>query len=102
MVPNIASILSQHFSYLAEGAQVFVYASQDGQYVLKILKTPEQTVAQWQEWKKDLGSQPWAPVPGDAFESSKILYKRSFESYSLANELRNETGLILLHLKKTS
>jgi hypothetical protein len=38
--PHIQTILSQPFLYLTKGKQCFVFASQDGQYVLKLLRMP--------------------------------------------------------------
>lgn len=71
----LQGIFDQKFYYLGSGGQCWVFASEDGQYVLKFFK--------FHRRKKD-----------------KL--QRDFKSYQIAYEtLKQETGLVYLHLDKT-
>ncbi len=74
---GIRGILGQEYRYLAKGAQSYVFVSADGKYVLKFfrhshLRDPEKL-------NKDFTS-----------------YKIAFE------QMKEETGLVFLHLNKTN
>ncbi len=74
---QIKQTLSQPYSFLGKGAQSFAFASEDGKTVIKFFRH--------HHLKKN----------------SKLA--KDFGSYKLAYErLRNETGLLYLHLNKTS
>lgn len=73
---EVKKILSQPFHFLGKGAQSFVFASEDGQTVIKFFRH--------HHLKKN----------------SKLA--KDFGSYKLAYDLlRDETGLLYLHLNKT-
>jgi hypothetical protein len=96
----LPKILNQDFHYLGSGGQCFAFASADGQYVIKFFR---QHTLKHLLWLRKL---PW-PKTFLQNHFKKItrcenkLY-RDFRSYQLAfEELKNETGLIYLHLNKT-
>jgi hypothetical protein len=75
--PEISSILTQKFYYLAKGAQCYVFESECGQFVLKLFRY----------------DQPPA--------KEKIIYL--FDGCKLAyDRLKEETALLYLHLNPTS
>lgn len=83
---RIKEILNQPYSYLSKGVQSFVFASEDGQHVIKFFRHDH------------LSSPPWAF--GRQHKKESRLYK-DFLSYKIAYEsLRQETGLVFLHLNK--
>lgn len=74
---RVKKILSQPYRFLGKGAQSFAFASEDGEYVIKFFR---------QDHLK---------------KNSKLA--KDFASYKLAYEkLRDETGLLYLHLNKTT
>lgn len=100
-VPEIATILDQPFAPLARGCNVRVYASADGNYVLKTWTTPADII----EWFASDGlavtDLPWAPAlapPGaDVPTIIDTIQARAVASYRLAAEhLAAETGLVHL------
>jgi hypothetical protein len=92
---HIKEILNQPYSYLGKGAQCFVFASQDGQYVIKFFRHDHISPRRW------LQMLPFDWARSKAAKKSKKLYK-DFASYKLAYEsFKDETGLIFLHLNKT-
>ncbi len=92
---ELKPILDQSFHFMAKGHQCYAFLSKDGKYVLKLLK--------WREiepsfWVKNLPFS-WAYRIKEEKERKK---KHDFESYRIAyNELKEDTGLIYLHLEKT-
>lgn len=92
----VRKILSQPFSYLGKGAQAFVFSSKDGKYVIKLFRHHHMRPPFWIKC-----------LPFDWAESriEKKMGKLwiDFASYKLAFEdLRNETGMIFLHLNKSN
>ncbi len=94
------SILDQKFSYLGKGCQSYVFLSADKKYVLKFFK--------YQRFR----TQPWVDffsfIPFvENYLDQKVVKKRTkregfFASWKLAfEELKEETGLIFVHLNKT-
>ncbi len=93
---EIPSFFDQSFIYLGKGAQSFVFASQDGQYVLKL----------FQHYR--MRPPPWASIPflrhyaQEKIKRREALLDHDFNSYVVAfQHLKEETGLIFLHLNKT-
>ena len=76
-VDDELQILNQPYTFLDKGAQSFVFASQDGNYVIKFFRHHHMK----KQGKLD----------------------KDFNSYKLAfNHLKQETGLLFLHLNKTT
>ncbi len=85
---RIKEILSQPYSYLDKGVQSFVFASEDGQYVIKF-------------FRHDHLDAPFWLTPNQRIKKQAQLCKE-FLSYKLAfQNLREQTGLVLVHLNKT-
>ena len=86
---HIKKILSQPYSYLDNGVQSFVFASSDGQYVIKF-------------FRHDHLDGPFWLTPHQKAKKQAQLHKE-FLSYKLAYEnLCEQTGLVFLHLNKTN
>ena len=98
---HLKSLLNQPYDYLAKGAQSYVFLSRDGRYVLKFFRIYHLQPPIWVTHFK------W-PSFLEEFRQDKILKKsqelhKDFLSYKIAyDELREETGIIFLHLNKTT
>lgn len=97
----VNAILDQKFSYLGKGCQSYVFLSADGRYVIKFFKYQRFRPQEWLDY--------FAFIPAvDEYRLRKIEKKRNkresvFRSWKLAfDELQPETGLIFVHLNKTS
>jgi len=92
--------LSQPYRFLSKGAQAFVFLSEDGRYVIKFFKLHH---LQPTFWIKAL-HWPWRV---STYALEKRLEKKrdlvkTFTSYKIAYEqLREETGMLFLHLNKS-
>ncbi|HEY2811290.1 MAG TPA: hypothetical protein VGJ00_07890 [Rhabdochlamydiaceae bacterium] len=97
---ELKQILSQPFRFLNKGAQAYVFLSEDERYVIKFFKIHSLTHPTWLDWV-------YPPLHLQPFKLRKILEKRqalnkSFASYKIAyEELKEETGIVFLHLNKT-
>ncbi|MBS0616463.1 MAG: hypothetical protein JSR58_07935 [Verrucomicrobia bacterium] len=92
---SVPQIFDQKFHYLGKGAQSFVFASQDGKYVLKFFRHHHMR-APW-----IIRSLPFAWAQAKAQKKESKL-KKDFLSYTIAfREMPEETGIIYLHLNKT-
>ena len=96
----VLKTLDQPYFYLAKGAQSFVFVSEDGESVIKFFRLNHLLPPFWV-------SQLQFPPFLQAFQLRKWLQKREelrkdFQSYVIAyDQLRDETGLLYLHLNKT-
>ena len=87
---HLKEIFHQKFTYLAAGSQSYAFASEDGKYVIKFFRM------------KHL-----IPKITDYLHPDKVEHRRQnllsiFSAHKLAyEELRQETGLIYLHLNKS-
>lgn len=98
---EISKLLDQPFYYMAKGAQAYVFASEDGTAVIKFFRLYHLRPPLWLTMVSlPAVLQPW--------KVGKMLGKRDelekdFASYRIAfEEMREETGLLYLHLNKTS
>ncbi len=94
-------LLAQRYHYLSRGLQSFVFASEDGNYVIKLFNNRYQRLIAW------YGLLSHFPVIGSwaqekhAYFHSKLL--RTFSSYRIAHEeLHETTGLVFSHLNQTT
>lgn len=98
---SLGTILDQPYTYLAKGAQSYVFASEDGQYVIKFFRIYHMTPPRF------LTHCYW-PMCVQGYRLSKMIQKqeeldRDFTSYKIAyDHLKEETGLVFLHLNKTN
>jgi len=95
----VETIFPQTYYYLATGNQCYAFISEDGQYVMKFFKMQHLFPKGW------LHNFPFSLLQHLGFEEdadSQVFSERIFSSYKDAYEaLREETGLIYLHLNKT-
>jgi hypothetical protein len=90
---EIKTLLNQPYTYLGKGVQSFVFASENGQYVIKFFRHDHLGLPFWSKF-----------LPGKdpklAKKNSKL--NKDFLSYKIAYEtLKKETGLVFIHLNKT-
>jgi len=96
---KIHHIFDQEFTYLGKGTQSFAFESRDKAYVLKLYKHHRH--------RRGLWMQPFCLPPFDEFWHLKRLeqtrhFQETFYSFKLAFDvLKQETGLIFMHLGKT-
>lgn len=89
--PPAADLFDQNYSYLASGSQSYAFVSADGKYVIKFFRM------------KHL-----IPSFSDYFRPERLKRREEnlhtiFNAYKLAfDELREESGLVYLHLNKTN
>jgi hypothetical protein len=93
--PSLKEIVSQSFHYLGNGAQSFAFVSEDGKYVLKFFKMKHLTpsfMAKIFPLKKYK----------EKDERHALHLKNTFAACKMAyEELKEETGLIYVHLNAT-
>ncbi len=102
--PQLRSILNQKFHYLAKGSQSYVFASEDGRYVIKLFKDPRKHLYSW-IW---IGSQlikkgprwVWKTLHSDRRQQKWDRHLASLRSAATA--LRQETGILYAHLEGTT
>lgn len=92
--------INQPYRYLGKGCQSYVFLSTDGQYVIKFFKYQRFRLQPWLNY--------FPPLPAMVkYRQEKIEKKQHklagfFESWKLAfDSLKNETGLVFVHLNKT-
>lgn len=81
---ELIQILSQKFSYLDRGAQCFVFASEDGAYVLKFFRFDR--------------SNPKKPKKVSSYQKIERMFDATLLAYEKAKE---ETALLHVHLNPT-
>ncbi len=92
----IESALAQKFTYMGSGAQAYVFFSEDGKTVLKLFKKKRFEVPMW------IKMLPPLPYKIKKMQGKQNNLIKDFTSYRIAyNELREETGLLLVHLDRT-
>ncbi len=97
----LKKILSQKYSYLGKGCQSYVFASEDGQYVLKFVKYQRFRPQTWLDYFQSV------PIVSQ-YRINKIEKKNKkldmlFTGWKIAYEhLREETGLVYVHLNKSN
>lgn len=96
----IQSILQQDFHYLGKGCQSYVFASDDGKYVLKFFKYQR---LRPKDWIKYLNFIPFV----EKYYENKLEIKRRkmevfFRSWKIAfDKAQEETGIVYVHLNKS-
>jgi len=97
---EIQKALNQEFSYLGRGCQAYVFASQDGDYVIKFFK--------YQRFRPQAWIDLFTFIPAvDSYQQEKVIEKQEklnkvFTSWKIAcDHLRKETGVIYVHLNKS-
>ncbi len=105
---DLLRILDQPFRYLDHGAQCYVFASEDGKYVLKLLRCHRlfpKPITRWIAGQK-LFSLPFLSQLQKGSQHTIEKLHRCFEQtygsyYAAYHDLKEETALLYLHLNKT-
>jgi hypothetical protein len=94
-------VLNQPYYYLGKGCQSYVFISQDGQYVIKFFKYQRYRLQPWLAY--------FPPLPAIVKYRQEKLEKKwnkldgFVQSWKVAFEnLKEETGLLFVHLNKTT
>lgn len=98
---QIRLLLSQPFTYIGKGSQCYVFESADKQYVLKFFRLSRYRLPAFQE---SLTLPPFlAAIQNKRIEEKRLKQEKHFASCTLAyRELKEECGLIYLHLNRTT
>ncbi len=98
---EFSKALNQPYTYLGKGCQSYVFASEDGEYVVKFFKYQRYRLQSWLAY--------FPPMPAiKKYRQEKIENKWNkldgfVRSWKVAFEnLKEETGLLFVHLNKTS
>lgn len=97
---ELKTILDQPFRFLDKGAQAYVFLSQDGRYVIKFFKLHSLQPPIW----FDMLHLPYhlQPMRVSKMLEKKEALRKTFTSYKIAyEELKEETGIVFLHLNKS-
>lgn len=90
-------ILAQPYRYLGKGAQSYVFASADGEYVLKFFKFKHLRPTPYLEWLPPIG--PVVSYVEKVKQRKERKLNGVFQSYLLAfNNDREESGLVYIQL----
>lgn len=98
---EVEAILDQEFSYFARGQQSYVFLSQDGKYVIKLMRLHKLRKSFWTYI-------PYLPpklgqTRKNFYNQKNLLKHYLFKSYSLTKEhLFDESGLVYLHLEESN
>ncbi len=97
----LSSQFSEDFTYLGKGMQCFVFESKDHSLVIKFFRFERYQLPKW------LDSLPYPPflkkIHGERVALKKIKLQNLTKSCLLASQdLKEETGLLYLHLHPTS
>lgn len=97
---KVSNALNQPYIFLGSGAQCYAFSSQDNQYVLKVFKHHH---SRQNFWKKEIPlPKILKPLHRHLINHNHKPLERIFYSCKLAFELlKEETGLVYLHLNKT-
>lgn len=97
----VQEALHQPYTYLGKGCQSYVFASQDGKFVLKFFK--------YQRFRPQAWLRYLPPLPALTLYMQEKAEKRErkllsfMKSWQIAyNELKQESGLLCMHLNKTN
>lgn len=89
-------LFSQTYHYLDCGSQSYVFVSEDGETIFKLFKFQHMRTPPWLDFLPSKGKL------GEKREKKRALLEKTFNSYSLAyDQLKEETGLLFIHLAKT-
>jgi hypothetical protein len=100
-IPHLGTdALDQPYRYLGSGGQCFAFVSQDNRYVIKFFKTRFVKFG-----SLTFQTLPFFPEAARKRKIEKALFKlrRDFTSYIIASDdLKEETGVLYIHLNKTT
>ena len=97
---DLDRILSQQFQYLGKGAQSYAFLSEDGQYVLKLIKFKHIKPSLIVKSLPSIG--PFKHYKKKHLERKNKMLTGVFSGYHLAyRKHREESGIIYIHLNRT-
>lgn len=97
----VGQILTQPFRYLGKGCQSYVFASDDGQYVVKFFKYQRYRHKPWLDYLTFIG--PVAEIREKSIEKKRERLDSLYTSWKIGfDHLQKETGLVYVHLNKTN
>ncbi|MBF5059459.1 hypothetical protein [Candidatus Neptunochlamydia vexilliferae] len=96
---ELATIFDQSYTYLGSGNHTYAFASRDGNYVIKFFKQKHMRTQSWVDYLPLPAKSLFYPIEKIKQRTEKR--EKSFTSYKIAYEkLREETGLLYLHLNQ--
>ena len=97
---ELQKILDQPFSYIGKGCQFYVFQSEDGKYVIKLLKHKHLRPFTW--LAKIPMPKKLRTITQDKMERRKKRVENLFSSCKLAfDEMQEETGVVFIHLNRS-
>lgn len=97
---KIGQILAQPYYYLGKGCQSYVFASDDGKYVIKFFKYQHYRQKPWVDLFAFI--EPVAQFREKSMAKKKRLFDGFFTSWKIGYEhLQDETGIVYVQLNKT-
>ncbi len=84
--PAILSILNQPFFFIGKGSQSYVFASEDGKFVVKFFRFDDRRIKLFHQRQRQ---------PESAREKAEIVFAACKIAY---DRLQEETGLVYMHL----
>lgn len=88
---EVERALSQNYRYLSKGSQCYAFVSEDGRYILKLLKHYHYRIPSWQFFLNWEGRQ----------RMKRLKRQRSFDSYVYcATDLKEVTGTVCVQLNR--
>jgi hypothetical protein len=98
---HLRTLLNQEFTYLGKGCQAYVFASADGNYVLKFFKYQRYRTKPWVDFFSFIPFVEEHRQARIAHKKNKL--ERFFNGWEVAfDDLQKETGLVYVHLNKTT
>ncbi len=96
---KLEAIFNQSYTYLGSGNHTYAFASKDGKYVIKFFKQKHMKTQSWVDYLPLPAKRLFYPM--EKVKRREKERKESFTSYKIAYEkLREETGLLYLHLNQ--
>lgn len=97
---QVRAIFDQKFAFLGKGAQCFAFESADGNYVLKFFRFTHMRPSFFISHLPSFSF--WEHYKQKRVRKKEIKLLQDFTSYKIAyEELKEETGLVFIHLNKT-
>lgn len=98
---EVNTALDQEYTYLGKGCQSYVFASEDGNYVIKFLKHQHFRPQRW------INLFTFIPSINEYQQTSKDVKRQKLEKLFIGckiafEDLKSETGIIYVHLNKSN
>ncbi len=98
---TLEHIFERPFYYLGKGAQAYVFASEEGNHVIKFCRFDHLRPPLW--WISSILPFSWERARLDRLVHKRGRLEQELDSYKIAfTEMKEETGLVYVHLNKGS